>query len=94
MFHIMLSQLQTLMPGKMVITRSKGLAPIEDVIILRDAALSLDEKKGVISVGIFGKTTVWKGLNTEDVYKWHDALLSALSECASWLLDAPHLSRQ
>jgi hypothetical protein len=76
------ARVQTLMPQKMVITRAKGHAPVEDVLALRDAALTLDEKRGFITVGVAGKTTVWKGLSTEDTYKWHDALLSALTECA------------
>lgn len=70
------------MPHKMVITRSKGNSPPEDVITLRDAAVSLDEKKGYITIGVAGKTSVWRGLTTEDTFKWHDALLSALSQCA------------
>lgn len=74
---------QTLMPHKMVITRSKGIAPPEDVLTLNDAALGLDEKRGHITVGVAGKTSVWKGLSTEDTYKWHDAMLSALAECDS-----------
>jgi hypothetical protein len=73
--------LQTVMPHKMVVTRSKGNSPPEDVITLRDAALSLDEKKGIITIGVAGKATVWRGLTTEDTFKWHDALLSAISEC-------------
>jgi hypothetical protein len=72
---------QTLMPHKMVITKSKGNSPPEDVITLRDAALSLDEKKGLITIGVAGKATVWRGLTTEDTFKWHDALLSSISEC-------------
>ena len=70
---------QTLMPGKMVVTRSKGNCPPEDVVALRDAALGLDEKKGYITIGAAGRTSVWKGLNNEDTFKWHDALLSALA---------------
>jgi hypothetical protein len=69
------------MPNKMVITRSKGSAPAEDVIALRDASLGLDEKRGFFTIGVAGKTSVWKGLSSEDTFKWHDALLSALSEC-------------
>jgi hypothetical protein len=75
--------LQTLMPGKMVIARSKGNSPPEDVVSLRDAALGLDEKKGYITIGVAGRTSVWKGLNSEDTYKWHDALLSALAGYAA-----------
>jgi hypothetical protein len=71
--------MQTLMPGKMVVTRSKGNCPPEDVVALRDAALGLDEKKGYITIGAAGRTSVWRGLNSEDTFKWHDALLSALS---------------
>lgn len=67
------------MPGKMVVTRSKGNCPPEDVVALRDAALGLDEKKGYITIGAAGRTSVWRGLNNEDTFKWHDALLSALS---------------
>lgn len=75
-------RVQTLMPHKMVITRSKGNAPVEDVIALKDASLGMDERKGFFTVGVAGKTSVWKGLSTEDTFKWHDALLSAISECA------------
>jgi hypothetical protein len=71
------------MPGKLVIARSKGSAPPEDAVTLRDAALGLDEKKGLITIGVAGRTSVWKGLNNEDTYKWHDALLSALSWCVA-----------
>ena len=74
--------MQTLMPHKMVITRAKGSAPPEDVITLRDASVSLDEKKGHVTIGVTGKTSVWRGLTTEDTFKWHDALLSAISQCA------------
>eukprot|EP00892_Ulva_mutabilis_P008199 jgi/Ulvmu1/5751/UM025_0005.1 len=69
----------TLMPGKMVLARSKGNSPPDDVVVLRDAALGLDEKKGLVTIGVAGRTSVWKGLNSEDTFKWHDALLSALS---------------
>lgn len=72
-------KVQTLMPGKMVVTRSKGNCPPEDVVALRDAALGLDEKKGYITIGAAGRTSVWRGLNSEDTFKWHDALLSALA---------------
>jgi hypothetical protein len=81
------------MPQKMVITKGRGAAPPEDVLALRDAALTLDEKRGTITVGVAGKTSVWKGLSTEDTYKWHDALLSALSECAP-LAQVPEHNRE
>lgn len=73
------ASMQTLMPGKMVLARSNGNAAPDDVVPLRDAALGLDEKKGLITVGVAGRTSVWKGLSSEDTFKWHDALLSALS---------------
>lgn len=67
------------MPGKMVLARNKGNSPPDDVVALRDAALGLDERKGLVTIGVAGRTSVWKGLNAEDTFKWHDALLSALS---------------
>ncbi|NJO34192.1 MAG: hypothetical protein HC869_14730 [Rhodospirillales bacterium] len=74
--------LQTLMPNKLVIARTKGNAPPEDVLALRDAAVGLDDKRAVITLAVAGRISVWKGLSTDDTFKWHDALLSAVSECA------------
>jgi hypothetical protein len=77
------------MPGKMVVTRSKGNCTPEVVVALQDAALGLDEKKGYITIGSAGRTSVWRGLNSEDTFKWHDALLSALVTYALHCLIPP-----
>jgi hypothetical protein len=70
------------MPGKMVVARSKGAAPPEEVVTLRDVAIALDERRGLISLALGGRTSVWKGVSMDDTFKWHDALLSAVAECA------------
>jgi hypothetical protein len=65
--------MQTLMAGRLVLTRSKGSTPPTDVLTLQDASVFMDEKKGTVSVTSSGRTSSWKGMDLQDTFRWHDA---------------------